>query len=251
MPADLVAVVPAAGRGTRLGTQVPKVFVEVAPGVRVWDLVASRLASVAAEIHLVLAPEGLAYFEALGRPVPAGVRLSTSVQTSPTGMGDALFGAAAHWREAANVLVVWGDQVGLSQTTAAETARRQREATGPTVTLPLVATQRPYVHYAFEHERLVRVAQAREGDACPEEGLADVGLFAMSTGSLEAAWERYLASGRARGARTGETNLLPFFAHLSTAEGFAVQVVSVRDPEEARGLNNADDLAYVRARLAR
>ncbi len=249
---DLMAIVPAAGRGTRLGLETPKVFVELEPGLTAWAVLLEALSSVVGEVHLVLSPEGIAHYDALGRPARAGVRVTTSLQREPRGMGDAVFGAIDHWRSARNVLVLWGDQVGLSRRTLALTADTQRAATPPSVTLPLIAAPGPYVHYVFDAaRRLVRVDQAREGDACPEAGLADVGLFAFSVAGAEPAWMRYVTTSSSRGARTGEINLLPFFAHLSMNEGFAVHTVSVDDPDEARGINTADDLAFARARRAR
>lgn len=241
---DWIAVVPAAGRGTRLGLEVPKVFLELAPGLTVWDVLLEEISEVVHSVHVILSPEGLAHYEALGRPSRAGVNVSTSVQRAPRGMGDAVFGAIEHWREATNVLVVWGDQVGVSRGTLARTVETQCRAARPTLTLPLIALPRPYVHYAFDVARhLVRVDQAREGDRCPENGLSDVGLFAFSVAGAASAFSRYAATNASRGARTGELNLLPFFAHLSVCEGFAVRVVKVADPGEARGINTPADLA--------
>jgi bifunctional UDP-N-acetylglucosamine pyrophosphorylase/glucosamine-1-phosphate N-acetyltransferase len=250
MASDLIAVIPAAGRGTRLGTATPKVFTDITPALRVWDVLLDELVPVVDRVHLVLSEEGLAYFDALGRPTRNGVAVTVSVQTEPRGMGDAVFGAIAHWQDARHVLVVWGDQVGLSRDTMLRATNTQRNAPPPSVTLPLVATERPYVHYCFDPAgRLLRVDQTREGSSCPASGLADVGLFAFTAADIAPAWARYLSSENCRGARTGEINLLPFFAHLSVNEGFAVHTVTVADPGEARGINTPDDLAYFRARL--
>ena len=116
------------------------------------------------------------------------------------------------------------------------------------MTLPLVHIESPYVHYELRAGTLVRVAQAREGDACPPYGRADVGTFALTTEGLDTAWQRYFSQPESRGARTGEINLLPFFAHLARREGFGVNVVEVADATEARGVNTPQDLAYFRSR---
>lgn len=249
MPSDLIAVVPAAGRGTRLGVDTPKLFTSITESLRVWDVLISQLASSVSRIHVVLSDEGLAYFEQHRPLVPTGVELSLSVQPVPRGMGDAVFGAIEHWRDARDVIVVWGDQVGLSRETLSRTVETQRSAPPPSITLPLVAMSHPYVHYAFVNERLDRVQQAREGDTCPPSGRSDVGLFAFSSVGIEAAWQRYLTRPESRGARTREINLLPFFAHLSTHDHFAVNVIEVHDANESRGINTPDDLAHFRERL--
>jgi len=164
-------------------------------------------------------------------------------------MGDAVFGARRYWCTAPHLLIVWGDQLGVSGKTLARTASQQCGSTAPSMTLPLVHCEAPYVHYELNTGTLVRVAQAREGDECPPRGLSDVGTFAVSTLGLDAAWQRYLSQPESRGARTGEINLLPFFAHLARREGFAVQIVEVADGSEARGVNTPEDLAYFRALL--
>jgi bifunctional N-acetylglucosamine-1-phosphate-uridyltransferase/glucosamine-1-phosphate-acetyltransferase GlmU-like protein len=249
MAGSMIAVVPAAGRGSRLGTDVPKVMVEIAPGVRIVDVLVARLSTVVDRIHLVLSADGLAHFQKAPPPIGANVTLTASVQAEPRGMGDAVFAARDVWRDTRDLLVVWGDQLGLSRDTLANTVSTQRAATRPTITLPLVERDAPYVHYDFDPAgRLTRVLQSREGDICPPRGLSDAGLFALSTNDLEAAWARYLATRAAIGAHTRELNLLPFFAHLSTRENFAVGVIPVRDPDEARGVNTPGDLAWFRHR---
>ena len=246
---ELIAVIPAAGQGSRLGTTLPKFFVEIKDGLRICDILLARVAAVTRDVHLVLSPEGLDHFEGLGRPAPPGVRVTCSVQQQPRGMGDAVFGACGYWCTARHLLIVWGDQLGVSRKTLARTASQQCGSTAPSMALPLVHSQAPYVHYELNAGTLIRVAQAREGDECPPRGLSDVGTFAVSTAGLDAAWQRYLSHPESRGARTGEINLLPFFAHLARREGFAVQIVEVADAAEARGVNTHEDLAYFRAVL--
>ena len=247
---ELIAVIPAAGQGSRLGTTTPKLFVEVKNGLRICDILLARVATVTRHVHLVLSPEARDHFEAVGRPAPPGVRVTCSVQQGPRGMGDAVFGARGHWGTARHVLIVWGDHLGVSATTLSRTVARQCGSTAPSMTLPLVRRQAPYVHYELNDTgTLLRVAQAREGDACPPHGLSDVGTFAVSTAGLDAAWQRYSSLPEARGARSGEINLVPFFAHLARREAFAVQIVEVADAAEARGVNTPEDLAYFRAAL--
>jgi bifunctional N-acetylglucosamine-1-phosphate-uridyltransferase/glucosamine-1-phosphate-acetyltransferase GlmU-like protein len=217
----------------------------------VWDVLLARLASVTSRVHLVLSREGLDAYDRLGRPGLAGVDVTTSCQPIPLGMGDAVLGAIDHWRAARDVAILWGDQLGVSVDTLERTVSIQRAATAPSLTLPLVDVSEPYVHYELDAlGTLRRVHQAREGDACPARGRSDVGLFALSTSVIEHAWTRYAGTAEARGARTGELNLLPFFAFLSREAGVAVDVLRVEDASEARGINTPEDLAFFRARMA-
>ncbi|GAA3171219.1 hypothetical protein GCM10010486_43130 [Nonomuraea roseoviolacea subsp. carminata] len=244
------AVIPAAGRGTRLGAAVPKIMIEVADGVTVWHLLHRRLRPYVDHLHVVVSPEGEAAFRRLVAGEIAGGAVSVSVQERPTGMGDAVFGAAPHWEAHDTALVVWGDQVNLAPATVREVVRAHRQAAGPALTLPLVPLPDPYVEYEVVSGGLRRVRMSREGDACRPGGLSDVGVFCLSTAGLREAWERYLATA-ARGSVTGEVNFLPFLPHLSLVHGWEVRTVPVTDPGEARGVNTPDDLEFARRAFQR
>ncbi len=250
------AVVPAAGRGTRVGVDLPKVLMSLAPGISVWSLLRDRLRPHVDHVALVLSPRGLGDFSAQ-RTVEDAAMLGLCVQDTPLGMGHAVFAAESAWLAFDDILVVWGDQVGLTEATAAATIARQREHEGPAISLPLVQVERPYVQYDFstppEGTRagtLARVRQSREGDVCDAFGLADVGCFALSTVGLGDAWRAYCStSPHARGAITNELNFLPFLAYLSTTRGWPVHAVAGAAPSERLGINTPEELAFFRARL--
>lgn len=248
----LCAVIPAAGRGTRLGFGVPKIMVEIAGGVTVWHVLHERLRPYVEHVHVVMSPEGEGPFRELVAEEIASGAVSVSVQEEPTGMGGAIFGAAAHWEPYDAILVVWGDQANLS----AETVRRVAEVHDKGLTLPLVPMPDPYVEYELDDDGargggvLVRVRQSREGDECRPGGLSDVGVFGLRTEGLRDAWTRYLAGAEA-GALTGEVNFLPFLPHLSRDLGWPLTVVPVTDPDEARGINTAEDLEFARRAYTR
>ncbi|SFO18739.1 NTP transferase domain-containing protein [Actinomadura madurae] len=247
MNRSVCAVIPAAGRGTRLGLDVPKIMAEIADGVTVWHLLHRALRASVDHVHVVIAPAAETRFHRLAAEEIAGGAVSVSVQREPTGMGDAVFGASGHWESHGGILVVWGDQVNLS----GRTVRRVVDAhlRAPGLTIPLVPMPDPYVEYELSGGRLLRVRQSREGDACRPGGLGDVGVFCLATGGLAAAWRDYLAAAP-RGAMTGEVNFLPFLTYLSLIRGRDVTAVQVDDPDEARGINTAADLEFARRRHA-
>ncbi|GGK87210.1 hypothetical protein Ppa06_52570 [Planomonospora parontospora subsp. parontospora] len=247
------AVIPAAGRGSRLGLDIPKIMIEVAGGVTVWHLLHRRLRPWTEHVHVVVSPAGEGPFRDLAADEIARGTVSVGVQDEPRGMGDAVFGAAPHWEPYDAALVVWGDQANLSPETVRRVVhahRREHPAGRPGLTLPLVPMPDPYVEYELAGSALVRVRQSREGDECRPGGLSDVGVFCLSTDGLAAAWEDYLARA-VPGAATGEVNFLPFLPHLSRSCGRRVTVVPVTDPDEARGVNTEDDLAFARRAFLR
>lgn len=234
---SVCAVIPAAGRGTRLGGAGPKILSPLTDRDTIWSILHARLAPLVDHLHLVLSPEGAAIFPAL----PANV--SISAQPVPTGMGDAIFQGFEVWSKYDAILVVWGDQVFVS----ADTLSRSLAALKPgrNVVLPVTRMTAPYVEYVFEGGVLSGVLQTREGDNTTVNGFSDVGTFLLRTEGLKAAWEKYLVTAL-RGSATGEINFLPFLPFLS-AQGWSVSPLVVDDATEARGINTPEDLAFFRS----
>jgi bifunctional N-acetylglucosamine-1-phosphate-uridyltransferase/glucosamine-1-phosphate-acetyltransferase GlmU-like protein len=233
----ICAVIPAAGHGTRLGGDRPKILTPLTERETIWSVLHGKLSPLVDHIHLVLSPQGEKQFTNL----PAHV--SHSVQPAPTGMGDAIFRGHAVWSAYDAVLIVWGDQVFVSSDTlqraiAALTASRQQAV------LPVTRMAIPYVEYVFDGDRLICVLQTREGDATTPNGYSDVGTFLLATEGLKQHWESYLIAAR-RGRQTGEINFLPFLPFLS-AQDWTVRPLEVADVTEARGINTPDDLAFFR-----
>ncbi|HEY1877732.1 MAG TPA: NTP transferase domain-containing protein [Rhizomicrobium sp.] len=232
---SICAVIPAAGRGTRLGIGQPKILTPLTARDTVWSILHAKISPLVDHIHLVLSPDGAAQFPGL----PSCV--STSIQSEPTGMGDAIFRGFNVWSKYDAVLIVWGDQVFVSY----DTLSRAITALGSLqkcAVLPVTRMSAPYVEYVFDGPRLVHVLQTREGDTTTPNGFSDVGTFLLSTHGLKSAWEDYLNTAQ-RGGGTGEINFLPFLPFLS-AQGWTVTPIEVADPTEARGINTKDDLAF-------
>jgi bifunctional UDP-N-acetylglucosamine pyrophosphorylase / glucosamine-1-phosphate N-acetyltransferase len=244
----ICAVIPAAGRGTRLGFDTPKIMLELADGITVWHQLNRRLRQWVEHVHVVVSPDGEAPFRDLAADEIRRGAVSVSVQDEPRGMGDAIFGASRHWVTYDAIVVVWGDQANLSATTVREIVCVHRQATSagqPGLTIPLVPMPDPYVEYELTSAKVLRVRMSREGDECRPGGLSDVGVFCLSTNGLMSIWKRYLIDAGV-GVATGEVNFLPLLPVLSRVPGWQVTVVPVVDPAEARGINTEDDLEFAR-----
>jgi bifunctional UDP-N-acetylglucosamine pyrophosphorylase/glucosamine-1-phosphate N-acetyltransferase len=232
---SICAVIPAAGRGTRLGTDQPKMLTPLNARDTVWSILYAKLALLVDHIHLVLSPDGATQFTA----APANV--SVSIQPEPVGMGDAIFRGFDIWSKYDAVLIVWGDQVFVSGNTL-ERALTALGSLQKHAVLPVTRMSMPYVEYVFDGPRLAKVLQTREGDTTSAGGFSDVGTFLLTTQGLKPAWEDYLETA-APGSGTGEINFLPFLPFLS-AQGWTITPLEVADATEARGINTKDDLAF-------
>jgi bifunctional UDP-N-acetylglucosamine pyrophosphorylase/glucosamine-1-phosphate N-acetyltransferase len=231
----ICAVIPAAGRGTRLGSNQPKLLTPLTATQTIWSILHARLSPLVDHIHVVLSPDGATAFPELPE------NTTHSIQPSPIGMGDAIFRGHEIWSAYDAVLIVWGDQVFVSADTLGRTVAALG-ATPQSAVLPVTRMAEPYVEYVWDNDRLATVRQSREGDVCTPNGFSDVGTFLLSTHGLDAAWQEYLAQ-VPRGGQTGEINFLPFLPFLA-ANGWSVTPLTVPDATEARGINTKDDLAF-------
>lgn len=244
---SICAVIPAAGRGSRLGLDCPKVLVPIDGERRVWDVLRDNLGAVADKIHIILAPSVMAQFEDVLNTESDRKKISVSEQTTPLGMGDAIFGAEPYWSSFESIIIVWGDQVNLSAATLKEVAALCQ--TEKTMVLPLVECPTPYVQYDLKDGILTGVRQSREGDAMDAVGYSDVGVFALSVADLLECWHMFVKESVV-GAQTNELNFLPFLPFLSQRCSWNLRTVIVSDPVEALGINTPEDLQITRERFA-
>lgn len=243
----ICAVIPAAGRGSRLGLDCPKILVPIEENLTVWNVLHNSLSLVSEHIHVILAPTVLAQFNEVLRSEANAERVTISAQEIPLGMGDAIFGAEPFWRDFETILIVWGDQVNLSASTLKQVAAKS--SAGKTMVLPLVECKAPYVQYDLSDGVLTHVRQSREGDLMDPVGFSDVGVFALSVPGLHDCWNQFVKESVA-GAQTNELNFLPFLPFLSHRCRWNLETVLVSDPVEALGINTPEDLQITRERFA-
>jgi bifunctional N-acetylglucosamine-1-phosphate-uridyltransferase/glucosamine-1-phosphate-acetyltransferase GlmU-like protein len=244
---DRVLIVPAAGRGRRLGASVPKALVPVA-GRPMLERVLALHAPTVNRVVVVAAPDAHAAFEqfAAGCALPVDL----AIQREATGMLDAVLQARALVLAArpARVLVSWCDQIAVAPGTIARLAARTSAPDAPALAFPTFILDTPYIHFDRDGSgRIVGVRQRREGDTMPERGETDLGLFDLSTQAYGDELPRF-ASAAVPGSGTGERNFLPFIPWLAARQ--QVETVAGESAIESLGINTPDDLQVVEHFLA-
>lgn len=244
-------IVPAAGRGSRLGGDTPKVLVPV-NGRPMVDYILDRYRELAELVVLVVHPD---FADQVIRHIEDSRRERGSIvvfrQEKPTGMLDAILipRLLVADRQPAEVWITWCDQVAVSEGTVFRLAEAMATAPEPTLAFPTVTAATPYIHFARDRAgRIVRVLQRREGDLMPADGEGDIGLFALSRHAyldLLPDFARSVTSG----AGTGERNFLPFIPWLASRA--PVRTIPATEAIEAVGINTPEDLKLVSDYLAK
>ncbi len=226
------AVIPAAGRGTRLGGASPKILYPLL-GKPLVDWAVLRLKPFCRDIIFVLAPGA----EAVVRPrlealIPGRFRIV--VQEEPLGMGHAV-GLCRPLIKSSHCIIMWVDQVALSERTVLGCLGLADGHPEANLVFPTVLRDHPYIHVVRGPDgRIQRVAQAREENLSEEKGESDCGIFFFK---CQALFDALTRAGQALvGPRTGEMNLLPVIPFLDAAPGDVI-TLRIQDYTESLGLN--------------
>jgi bifunctional UDP-N-acetylglucosamine pyrophosphorylase/glucosamine-1-phosphate N-acetyltransferase len=241
-PALWTALIPAAGRGSRLGFDHPKILFPVA-GATVLEWLVDLLQPLCERFVLVLSPSGVAPVEAAASRLLPG-RYSIARQSEPRGMADAIR-CGLPQVETTHTLIVWGDQVALRTDSLEFLMRLQQGVAQPAAVCPTLWRDHPYIHFErAESGRLVRILQAREGDRMPERGESDSGVFLFRTETLRQHLPPLLASAECLGRLTRELNFLPIFPMLDN-----LITAPIMTEAESVGVNSPADAAYLEKQL--
>lgn len=237
----ICAVIPAAGKGSRLGLNVPKILAPVSEDKVILDILIGKLLPIVSHINIVVSPYGFEiiknYLVKKNYPL---INISLTIQEEPVGMGDAVFTAYNVWGSYEKVLIMWGDQIFICEHTLNKLIH---SSDSYDFILPIVKVLNPYVQYIFSDSHIETIRQTREGDYVDENGFSDVGTFLMSTKNLKESWERYLTVASV-GEDTKEINFLPFLKFLSAIPDLRFKTEVLNDPNEARGVNTPEDLDF-------
>ena len=175
---------------------------------------------------------------AASRLLPGVQRIA--VQPEPRGMADAI-ACGLPSVETPHTMIVWGDQVALRPASLEFAMRVHQGPAAPAATCPTLLRDHPYIHFERGPSgRVSRVLQAREGDALPERGESDSGVFLFRTEALRRELPLLLASAECTGKQTRELNFLPIFPMLERL----ITLPVLTEPESV-GVNSRDDEEYL------
>ncbi len=234
------AIIPAAGKGSRLGYDKPKILYPIA-GRPILDWLIDLLDPYCAKLIFVLSPSGETHIAPLLKKRLPG-RFEIAIQDPPRGMADAIYQAVPKLTTP-YTLIIWGDQVAIRPDTIQNVMKLQQFNPEAKLTMPLVQREEPYVHYNLDsRNRFTRVLEKREGANMPAIGESDCGLFACNTARLQEIFQLEMQKGITYSQATHEWNFLPLLPQFDSG-GESVCALRLTSLEETIGVNDTRDAA--------
>lgn len=230
------AIIPAAGRGSRLNSRGPKILYPVL-GKPILRWLTDLLRPLCQHLVFVLSPQGVSEVQL----PPEAVAV---IQKEPTGMADAI-ALCEKMVTTPYTLVIWGDQITPHPASLAACMTLLESEPTIQATLPTLQREQPYIHFERDtQERIVKVFQARESDTSLAQGESDCGVFCFRTKVLFQILKRTRGDSAHQGAKTHENNFLSLLPLFQNDQGDLLSV-RLHDPDEALGINTVDDAKKV------
>lgn len=175
-------IVPCGGLGTRLGQSGKPKALTPFGNSSFLDFILSKVGELFQEIVIVSSVqhenEFLEFLDA--RPHLPNSRVE--IQENPLGSLNAVNAGSTKILD--DCVVVWGDQIGVSKSTIQLLLEHRNS--GPSLMVPRIFTENPYVwlNFSKENDHVVGIGRRRDGDSI-ESGWADLGVFYLSSEALQ------------------------------------------------------------------
>lgn len=171
-------IVPCAGKGSRLGlSHLPKALAPIGEGT-ILSHILDKIGGMFDDIVLVVSNSHVKQFETFIEGFENN-RIRLAVQDSPVGSLNAVNVGMQNVQ--GNCIVVWGDQIGVSESTIRKMIDLHLDNPSVDFAVPVIYTAEPYVWLELDaqHQTLIGVGRRRDGDHI-DIGWADLGAFFFS-----------------------------------------------------------------------
>ena len=246
-PSLWTCVIPAAGKGTRLGYNLPKILYPIL-GKTILQYLLHIFLNYCNHFVVVASPDGETEIRKEFDRVGKQCDYEIAIQDEPKGMAHAIWKA----REAVRTpltAVVWGDQICLRDETISKTLAYHQSDSANVLTFPTIYKKDPYIHFKRDKNgKILKVLQKRENEIEIEFGENDCGYFCFSTNRLFSILDKELISPTSIGKHTKEINLLQLFPQFENIGG-QINTLRIAHEEETQGINTINEAQIVESIL--
>lgn len=241
--AKWTAIIPAAGRGSRLCWSGPKILYPIL-GRPMINWLIDILDPFVSKIVLIVSPSGEEAIKIAINKLTINAHLEICIQCEPSGMGDAIL-VSEPFVETPNALVIWGDQIMLSQHTIRAGQILHDSIEGVKLTLVTLIKKFPYINIVRNVDSdVINVQQAREGEIDSDYGESDCGAFLFNTSAMFHGLKLAKKLGYGLGVVTNEFNLLQALPVFQVNQ-HSIKTLRIHEEEECMGVNTQIDAKIV------
>jgi bifunctional UDP-N-acetylglucosamine pyrophosphorylase / glucosamine-1-phosphate N-acetyltransferase len=246
-PSLWTCVIPAAGKGTRLGYNLPKILYPIL-GKSILQYLLHLFLNYCNHFVVVTSPSGEAEIRKEFERICHKCDYEIAIQDEPKGMAHAIW-QARRIVKTPFTAVVWGDQICLRKETITKTLAYHQSDLANVLTFPTVFKKEPYIHFKRDkYGKILKVLQKRENEIETEVGENDCGYFCFATNWLFSILGKGLISPTSIGAHTKEINLLQLFPQFESIDG-QVNTLRIAHEEETLGINTINEAQTVESIL--
>lgn len=236
----VMTIIPAAGRGTRLGFSKPKILFPIVGRPALLHLY-DKVAEFSDRIILVINKESEK--EVRNVLVKEGIDIDIVIDPDPHGTGGSVLEAARKIGGRKDVLIIWGDQIGLNKESLSSLISYHQKENSD-LSLPTLIKKDPYIHIKRGvNGDIEKVLKKRMNDHMPEYGESDSGIFITKSDIL-----LEMLSKMNSGIKVSEYNpegfdFLPYISLLS-ANGYKVNTIDCVTLPETIGMNTPEEAQF-------
>lgn len=237
---SVLAVIPAAGKGSRLKINKPKIMVKIGSHLII-DILIQKLLGLVDKIIFVVNPKyKKLVYNYLKKKYYNQISFDIISQNTPKGMSHAIFQTKAIWKKYDKILFMWGDQVGVTRETINKLIRVKLYK--KSFALPLVKKNKLYVEYCIKKSKLKKILETREGDICSDNGYCDTGVFLFNNFNLTKFFLDFYKN-QLLGKITKEKNFLQFMVYLSK-KNWSLKYFVTKKKLESIGINTKSEINF-------
>jgi len=242
LTANLLIVIPTAGKGSRTGLDYPKTLFEI-DNKPILHHILERFENINANVVIIVSPKSHDLIEKSIKGFQKNIELI--VQDQASGMGNAVLQIkkVKNFNNIEDVILVWGD-IPYIQKGTLDTTLKFHTNNKSDFTFPSKVVKKAYTVISRNSNGDVQsVIETREDSSKPAEGERDMGLFIFKKNIVIPMLEESL-DGKISNT-TKEHGFLYIISHL-VSRNFSVNALPIATELDLISFNNLEDIKYMK-----
>jgi len=234
----IVTIIPAAGKGSRINLNIPKILIKIGKK-RLIDLLINKVKKYSHKIVFIVNSKHKEKIKKyLDKNYKNKINFVLTLQKKPLGMFDAVFSSLKVIKNYSKIMIIWGDHIGVQNKTIKTICKINMKE--KSVLLPLLRKKNPYVEYVFSKDNLTDIYETREGDKCGKFGFSDLGTFLFYSKNFTQELKKFRKK-IILGKITKEQNFLPFILFLKK-KNWNIRKIIFQNKTQSEGINTKKDI---------